>query len=74
MVLPEPFATKNMNTKQEHLNIRKLWFVFVLEENATLESIFYDKLPNIMPVLGCKKEKRRNFHHAVIFPKIIINN
>lgn len=43
MVLPEPFATKNMNTKQEHLNIRKLWFVFVLEENATLESIFYDK-------------------------------
>ena len=48
-------------------------YIFVLEENATLEIISYDKLPNIMFIFGCGKEESRKFHLS-IFPKIIINN
>lgn len=73
MVLLESFDTKNMKTKG-YLNIRKLWFTFALGENTTLEIILYDKLPNIILMLGCRKEKRRASHLSKVFPQIMINN
>lgn len=69
MVLPEPSATENIKAKYEYLNIRKLCFMFVLEENATLEIILYDKLLNML-MFGCRKEERRKFHLTVVYLKI----